>query len=399
MAERDDAEALTAEQAPSTQPPASSSPDQRPPEPPAEASHPSISRPVEPAAQSPQVEERPANEAAGSDAAKEAKPKPKPIQSLVDLYTVKGANPAKLLRELAKGTSWKFADDDVAAALSLLPERDPQLLRTRQLLHESIGSHEGRFARTAGDFALSAVATQLDGLSSWPPSDGIEPVAALRELAQRLAGDLRDAKKQRRSHNTLMIGVDILSNRRGLAFEAAAPILRDTLGRPPEYDQSRSNPRRHRIAAVTSPRNDLERVRDLLDLLEPWERELDEARRAEDQTAAEVREARTTAEEATERVAQVEHRIVELRTELERARQEAEASRDQAQDVRIHASADVTELRARSVAFLNTRLRDLLTTAKEASEVDPPRARTTVRLIEQAIQELRKEVEWLRSSV
>ena len=189
-----------------------------------------------------------------------------------------------------------------------------------------------------------------------------------------------------------------MSHRSGLAFEAAAPVLRDTLGRPPEYEQIKSNPRRHRVAAVTSPRNDLERVRDLLDLLEPWERELAETRRAERQAASDARDARATADLATERATGLEQRITELRTELEQARQEMGSLRDQTQDVRIHASADVTELRARSIAFLNRRLRDLLTTAKEANEVDPPRTQTTVRLIEQAIQELGKEVEWLRSS-
>ena len=331
--------------------------------------------------------------------ARAARPKPDPVRTLVDLFTIKGANASKLLRELEKGTSWRFADEDVEAALALLPEHDPRLARTRQLLHEAIETRDGRFARAAGDFAIGALTAELEGLPSWPPGANSEPVIALQELAQRLGSDLRDPKRQRRTHNALMIAVDLLSNRGGLAFEIAAPVLREALGRPPEYERDRSNPRRHRMASVTLPRNDLERVRDLLDLLQPWELELEDAVDAERRASSEARAARQAADDADHRADRLAAEVAELRAELEGARQEAEVSRDRVQDVRIHASADVTELRARSVAFLNTRLRDLLATAKEASEVEPPRTATAVRLLEQAIQELRKEVEWLRSSV
>ncbi|MEJ7784051.1 MAG: hypothetical protein WKF96_04540 [Solirubrobacteraceae bacterium] len=330
--------------------------------------------------------------------AAKARPKPDPVRCLVDLFTVKGANPTKLLRELEKGTSWKFDDADVEAALALLPERDPQLARTRQLLHDAVDTREGRFARAAGDFAIFAAVSAVDGLAHWSPDNGAEPTIALQELAERLGADLRHSKHQRRSHNVLMIALDLLSQRRGLAFEAAAPILREAIGRPPEYERTKSNPRRHRVASVTLPRNDIERVRDLLDLLQPWERELDDAQVAGRNASAEARNATQAAEEASQHARQLSTEVAELRTELQNARQEADAERDRVQDVRIHASVDVTELRARSLAFLNTRLRDLLATAKEASEVEPPRTGTAVRLLDQAIQELRKEVEWLRSS-
>src|SRR3954469_16067981 len=107
------------------------------------------------------------------------RPKPEPIRSLVDLFTLKGANAGKLLRELEKGTSWKFADEDVQAALGLVPERDSNLFRTRQLVHEAIETRDGRFARTAGDFALLVLAADVDGLPSWPPEADIDPVQAL----------------------------------------------------------------------------------------------------------------------------------------------------------------------------------------------------------------------------
>jgi hypothetical protein len=352
----------------------------------------------QPALPQPETTPDSANAPAAADDATSSTPraKPEPVSSLVDLYTVKGANAAKLLRELEKESSWKFADDDVETALGLIPERDANLARTRQLLHEAIDTREGRFARAAGDFALRALESDLAGAEGWPPGDDTQPVDALEELADKLAADLKDPKRQRRAHNVLMIGVDLLSNRRAVAFELVAPVLRQALGTP--TTDSKRNPRRHRTASVTLPRNGIERVRDLLDLLEPWEQEVAASENAVAAASAGAREASMAAERAQESARELGAELASATTELERLRQEAESARDQAQDVRIHASADVSELRACSIAFLNTRLRDLLATAKEANELDPPRTATALRLLDQAMQELQKEVEWLRSS-
>ena len=168
--------------------------------------------------------------------------KPQPVRSLVDLYTLKGGSAARLLRELDHGTSWKFADDDVAAALPLVPDGDPQLARTRQLVHESIGFHDGRFVGTAGDFALQVLSGDFDGLTGWPPTDDTEPVRALQALAGRLSGGLRNAKRQKRSHNALMIGVDLLSHRCSLSFESAAPVLRGLPSLRPEQRALKEQP-------------------------------------------------------------------------------------------------------------------------------------------------------------
>jgi hypothetical protein len=328
----------------------------------------------------------------------EKKRKPEPIRTLAELFISKTAAPSRLLREMEKGTSWKFADDDVLDALELVPETDPHLARTRLLLHLAIESYDGRFARTTVDFALLAISDEIGGLAGWGQLDDADPVASLTVLSERLGRDLRDSKRQRRALNVLMIATDVLSHRRGLSFELAAPVLRTAVGRPPEYERGRSNPRRHRIASVTLPRNDLERVRDLLDLLEPWERDLHASQQAERAAASDAHAAREAADQAALRTRELTQEVSALASELEALRQEAAASRDQVQDVRINASADVTELRARTVAFLNTRLRDLLGTAKEACEVEPPSIATSVRLLEQALQELRREVEWLTSS-
>ena len=327
------------------------------------------------------------------------KPKAKPVRSLVDMYTVPGGNPGKLLRELVKTTTWKFDDQDVDAALALLDDEILTLsARAASFTPRSRSTRAGSLAPRSTSRCTPQTGS-FNHLTSWPPEDDADPVSCLRELGEHLRPSLNRPKEQKRAHNVLMIGVDTLSNRRGLAFEAAAPVLREIVGRPPEYGERRSNPRRHRIASVTLPRNDLERVRDLLDLLEPWERESAELRRAEERAAAESSQAVRRATDAETALKELQDRFEDLQRQLANARQESAAAHDQARDVRVVASADVTELRSRVLAFLNTRLRDLLATAKEASEVDPPRATTAARLLDQAIVELGREVEWLRSSV
>ncbi len=338
-------------------------------------------------------------DATGAEIGSKATAKPPPVRTLVALYTVKGANVTKLLGELAKGSSWRFDDEDVRGALELAADRDPRLILTRKLVHESIDAREGRFASTAAGFAEAVLAKDLEGLRGWPLNNDTDALDALTALAQHAGPLLGDPKEQRRAFNALIIGVDLLSYRRGLAFEDAAPILREAIGRPLRLGGQRSNPRRHRVASLTAPRNELERVRDLLDLLQPWEDEVRAAEAALGEAAADADDAHRAASEAEDQAKRVGAELADLRAVIEQMRQETEQSRDLVKDVRIHASADATELRTRAVAFLNTRLRDLLATAKEASEVDPPRSGAAVRLLEQAIQELQKEVEWLRSSV
>jgi hypothetical protein len=302
------------------------------------------------------------------------------------------------LRELDKLPSWRFDEVDVATALDLLSEHDADLSRTRRLLHQSIGAHEGKFALAAIEFALRAMAADLEGVDGWPPEKGADPIGALTSVARHLASRMGDSKRRRRAHNTLMMSADLLSHRHGLVFEDAAPVLREALGRPTEYRGQRSNPRRHRMASLTEARNDLERVRDLLDLLEPWEAEVRASGDAAQRASVRAEEAELRAVAAEARAEEITRRAEHLQGEVETLRGEATYLSDQARDVRVLASSDVTQIRSRTLAFINTRLRDLLATAKEASEVDPPRTATALRLIQQAIAEIQEEAEWLRSS-
>ena len=54
-------------------------------------------------------------------------PTPEPVETLADLFTLKGANPTRLFRHLAQEERWSFHPDDIMAALELLPEKDPHL--------------------------------------------------------------------------------------------------------------------------------------------------------------------------------------------------------------------------------------------------------------------------------
>jgi hypothetical protein len=347
------------------------------------------------------TETEPTPATAHSEPEPKTKPKPKaaPVRSLVELYTHPGANPTKLLVELEKSPSWQFDAEDAEAALAVLAKADPQLKKTRALLHEAIARSEGRFMRTAAEFVLRATAEDLAGAAGWPPDDGAPAREALAAATSALAPVLHEPKRARRAHNVLMIVVDLLSARHGLSIEEATPVLKGAVGAPSAYGRRRSNPRRHRVATLVDAATDVERLRGLLDLQQPLEATLHEASDAA-RAAVEARErAEREAAEAKERTASLQARISALEADLDRARQETQALSDQARDVQIVAGSDVAELRARATAFLNTRLRDLVATAHEASQLDPPRAETAARLLEQALKEIRQEVEWLRSSV
>lgn len=333
----------------------------------------------------------------GTDAAErrveDAKAEPVPIETLQALFTVKGASPRKLFRTLSDADSRMFSEEDARMTAALLPERDPYLARTRQLLHEAMASQGGRFEPAARAFALRAIEPEIRNLQRWPPAREGDPVDALRELATSLRGSLAKTDKRRRAGNVLMIGVDVLSSQRGLSVEAAAPVLRSATTKP-----STRNPARHRLATLTQPRNDLSRLGDLLDVLVPWERAVQEAKRAQQQAEVAAQEAEDEAERLRRLGTQRSDELDRTRTELEAIRQEAADLRDRVRDQRIGARNDINELRGRVIRFLDSRLQHLLATAQEAGEVDPPRVDTVVRLVAQATAELRKEIEWLRSS-
>jgi hypothetical protein len=253
--------------------------------------------------------------------------------------------------------------------------------------------------RTAADFVLRATAEDLALAPGWPPDEAAPPAEALAGAVTAITPALREPKRARRAHNVLMIAVDLLSARHGLAIEEATPVLRNAVGAPPTYGRRRSNPRRHRVATLVDAATDVERLRGLLDLQQPLESSLGEASEAARAAAVDRERAEREAMEATARVSDLQARIAALETDVARARQETQALSDQARDVQIVSGSDVAELRARTTAFLNTRLRDLVSTALEASQLDPPRAQTAARLLEQAVKEIRQEVEWLRSSV
>jgi hypothetical protein len=323
--------------------------------------------------------------------------KPPPPKSLVELYSSKTPSPKAFLREAEKGNSWKFGDDDIEAALAVLLERDPQLTVTRQLVHEAMTAHSGRFSLTGADFAQRALTAALADRPLDLLDESHEPVAALAALAGVLKGDLEQKKDQRRAHNALMIGVDVLSARRGMSLEETAPALAEAVGPPAAYKRSKSNPRRHRVRTVAQPKNDLARVRDL-DLLRPWQEAAASAHQREQEADARAREATDAASSADARARELAAELADARARLAEESASVENARSEAGHIRSHAAADLSELRSRSAAFLNSRLATLITTAKEATEANPPSPDTAARLLDQAIKELEREVTWLKSS-
>lgn len=328
----------------------------------------------------------------------EKKPKPK-ILTLPDYLNEKGAsgdNADRFLKGRAGLDDYALTRAEIGEGSELALERDADLMKTRQLVHASLQKKSGDKPR--GFFAVSACQYAVETLAlRFGPESRIEtvhkrdPAEELSRFSVCLLANSEVSESART--NALMTAVDVLAQQQNLTLERAVSVVRETVGEPRGYESKtrKINRRLHRIEFLTWPKNDLKRTQDLLDLFLPWETAQHSAER-------ETRQAKDAVLRATEQVKQREveleaarSRISALVDELSELGQKLDEERDQKRNVKAHSSADVSRLRSRSLSFLNSRLKGLLETAKEAAEVEPPVIQVTVRHIGRAIQEIEGE--------
>jgi hypothetical protein len=228
----------------------------------------------------------------------------------------------------------------------------------------------------------------------------------LQAIATRLSADIRlnpsskdsQAKLQaRRAHNALMMSVDYLNVQAGLAAEDAIPVLRRALGIPDKLAAERPNPRRVRMAVVTDISLSRDRLRELLEMLQPWMETLQEA--SHDREIAEKR-AQEMARDAAMARQEAEDRALEinsLRNQLEAARQETAQLNDELRDSKVIAEGDLVDVRGGSASALG-RISTKLEMAAEAAELEPPRTNVLRRMLAEAREALSEHINWLRSS-
>ena len=304
-----------------------------------------------------------------------------------------------LFVEKGKRRSWTFQAADRRAALKIARESDLDLSKTRRLLFEAIEAEGSRYAHVAADFAMEAAADDLAELVLWPPGDEVSPTDALAELVASLDIAGSEGDRRRRAFNLMMAMVDVLYVKSSLSAEDALPVVLGAVGVPPKPGDRKANRRRSRLSTLTDPRNGLRQVQSLVGFVEPWHDRVAELSRSAAAAEALAETALQELEAERHTVDDLNGRLGEAAASLQEALGRVDELSSELKNTRVRANVDDDALRKRVSVFMNMRLKDLLVTAREASEVDPPRSATTVRLLVQATDELNEEIKWLRSSV
>jgi hypothetical protein len=315
-------------------------------------------------------------------------------RSLVALLTDKHARPGQLLRWLAEAEGAAITAEDRAAAVALIPKHDATLKQTRALYHEARTTRSGIAAGQVAAFVNDVLAAELDGVVQWPPSGAAADV--LVEIATALAPQLRAKSFEQRSLGVLMLATAALADLHLLETDQAVGSLRLALGEPAPYQREPRNPRIIRVNQLTDPRFKAEDVRAWIDVAHP--------------AIAGLQAARGDAERAAARARALEEQQSELRRELDAAHADAEALRRELEasqartgelergieDARAVGRLDQAGIRAQTIDFLDGRLAPLLSTAREALELDTPRAHIALDKVHTALDALEQETEWLR---
>ena len=195
-----------------------------------------------------------------------------------------------------------------------------------------------------------------------------------------------------------MLATDYLSIASGLTAEDAVPVLREALGSPKGITAKRPNPRRVRMGALTDSSLGRDKVREMLELLQPWITQLDEMRERVERSEEEADGCRADAEARSARIAGLSKQIAGLESKLDESSRELSSLKDRYRDSGARANSDLKQVRGRVAAHLESRLRAKLNTASEALSVETPRISVANRMVGEAIEELEEELEWLRSS-
>lgn len=319
------------------------------------------------------------------------------IDSLMALFSEKGSGlPMRFLAHLAEHDRDTFDPDDVADTLLILDDADPELKKLRFLVRAGTLRFSGRYRQPSLDLARKAIRNGLDGSSfddvSVPAAERLESVVAC--LASRLRENGPDG---RRAFSELMLALEILGAGTALRSEQATPALRRAVGESDTLSGD-GNVRRARIAGLSEPNMTADRLRGLLELLQPWEQSAAEDRRAALVAGERMRSAEAAVEEAATRVADLEALLRTQEAALEDARRECVELRNQVRDAGALGQSDVASVRARALSAFEGRIRPLLESARDAGELDPPRTKVMRRYIVDLLHDVDKEIEWLRSS-
>ncbi|QBQ53824.1 hypothetical protein [Nitrosococcus wardiae] len=323
------------------------------------------------------------------------------LRSLNDYYQIKKLSATRFLSALKKNKVAKLQENDVQHCLDGLDDKDPEFARTLDLLFYAARA-QSPLARQCITFASQACRQQLSKHYQIDLDLNKSADVIFAEAFHGLKPGLTGKKVDNRSVNLLKaMGIWKIHSRNLDEIEAVGFLAKELL--------SKKANRNGGIPAIFEilfrPMNKIKAITDMLRIAEYGLIKAQHARELEmrerQQRDREFRRAQDYLDQLREARAELERKegeIADLRAKLKASEDERAFLEKRIEHQKAISAHREGELRGHSRVFLEKKLSPLLETAHEFAELKLPRESIIVERLEMAREEIRREIEWLRST-
>jgi len=314
------------------------------------------------------------------------------LTSLNDYYQNKKLTAPQFFTAIEKNKVKDIKEADIQRCLGELDEQDPEFLRTLNLLYRAVqikslpAKQCIKFVSQAYIQLLSKHYKIVVELKK-PANDLFE------EVFYGLKSGLTGKKIDKRSVNLLKaVGVLNSYSRNLDGVEVVGFLAQELISKKDS----------RRISAIAEvffrPTNKMKAMTDMLQVAEPVFKKMHNALRGQEQRRRECESAQEIQNQLREELKIKEDEIECLKLELKSFKNDClslATKIEQQQAIMVH---EERELKGRSRVFLGKKVIPLIETALEFVELEPPRKSIIIERLEMVRVEIRREIEWLRSS-
>ena len=324
------------------------------------------------------------------------------IRSLSDYYNIDKLSASRFLNAAKNNKIGKLQEDDKYLCLESLDVKDPDFSKTLDLLFQAV-RNQTPLAKQCIGYASQACKQQLR--EHYKIDIDIHKAANVifDEVLQILKPELTNKKADARSLNLLKgLGIWKSYSRNLNDIELTEILMNELMKR----NKTKSSGGISSVAEILlRPSTKIKAMTDMLQIAESSMSKAKLAIYSEGQERQQRENEHKRAQglqaeliEANQKLQRKEAENLGLSANLERAENEKKTLEQQIkheQAVSIHGKG---ELKGHSRVFLEKKLIPLLETALEFAELDPPRKNIIVERLEMASEEIKKEIEWLKST-
>ena len=302
------------------------------------------------------------------------------IRSLADYYRIDKLTALKFLSTLKKNEVRELQDEDIDGCLKNLNDTDPDFIKTLDILYRTIDT-KTPLERQCIDFVQRACRQNIN-----INFDGKDVNTVFDDAVRKLRPTLDDKKVDTLSFNLLKSLGILLCHRRNLDDEKATELLAKVLI---------SENKRERSILF---RQDI-KFKEFTNILQIAKKGITKAISAQEQMLREKQQRenlRNQLNRAKEELQSKDREIEKLKADIANSESENRSLEQKIRDDQAISIHEKGELRGRSRVFLEKKLTPLLETAHEFSELEPPRKSIIIERLEMAMEEIRREIEWLK---